>query len=238
MNATCTKPGCDRPHVAKGLCGTHYSQKRRSTPRHEYICDQCGETFVVGRKKYTERVFCGRSCQAVWLNQNTVEARMKNRYNARSKELALWIKPPAKVQTIPEPQKQSAPWKACTCEICGEAFLSKQFDRTCSGPCYELRRRRKRREAKDRRRAVKKSAYVSNVNRDVIFARDDYRCRLCGKRLNMHAKVPQPDAPTIDHIIPLSIGGTHEPANVQSAHFSCNVRKGNRGAGEQLALIG
>lgn len=44
--------------------------------------------------------------------------------------------------------------------------------------------------------------------------------------------------PSIDHIVPLSQGGTHELANVQLAHYRCNLSKNNRGSGEQLLLIG
>jgi 5-methylcytosine-specific restriction endonuclease McrA len=35
-------------------------------------------------------------------------------------------------------------------------------------------------------------------------------------------------SPTIDHILPLARGGTHEPSNVQAAHFGCNAAKGAR----------
>lgn len=28
---TCTEPGCDRPHKARGLCATHYKRWRRGT---------------------------------------------------------------------------------------------------------------------------------------------------------------------------------------------------------------
>lgn len=31
---------------------------------------------------------------------------------------------------------------------------------------------------------------------------------------------------------------THEPANCATAHYQCNSAKGDRDAGEQLALIG
>ena len=49
---------------------------------------------------------------------------------------------------------------------------------------------------------------------------------------------PQPQAPTIDHIFPISVSRDDTRANVQLAHRRCNIRKGARGGGEQLALIG
>jgi 5-methylcytosine-specific restriction endonuclease McrA len=44
--------------------------------------------------------------------------------------------------------------------------------------------------------------------------------------------------PSLDHIVPVSLGGTHTWANVQLAHLRCNVSKGNRPANEQLRLVG
>lgn len=35
-------------------------------------------------------------------------------------------------------------------------------------------------------------------------------------------------AASVDHIIPLSRGGTHEPGNAQCSHLRCNVAKGAR----------
>jgi 5-methylcytosine-specific restriction endonuclease McrA len=32
---------------------------------------------------------------------------------------------------------------------------------------------------------------------------------------------------TIDHIIPLSLGGQDTPQNMQVSHESCNMKKGN-----------
>jgi 5-methylcytosine-specific restriction endonuclease McrA len=33
---------------------------------------------------------------------------------------------------------------------------------------------------------------------------------------------------SVDHIIPLVLGGEHSMANVQAAHLVCNLRKGDR----------
>ena len=46
-----------------------------------------------------------------------------------------------------------------------------------------------------------------------------WRCAYCGKK---------PATLTQDHVIPLSLGGSHTPANIVPACRSCNSRKGNR----------
>ncbi len=47
-------------------------------------------------------------------------------------------------------------------------------------------------------------------------------CGLCGLKINN----PN-DELTVDHIKPISLGGGHSRDNLQPAHRSCNLRKGN-----------
>lgn len=44
-------------------------------------------------------------------------------------------------------------------------------------------------------------------------------CGICGKQINGEI--------TIDHIIPLSKGGSSAPKNLQPAHRNCNLTKGD-----------
>lgn len=96
-----------------------------------------------------------------------------------------------------------------------------------------------KRNAYHRRRALKAgSATGEKVDFAAILERERWKCHLCGKRISKTAKWPDPMSPSQDHVVPLSRGGAHEPANVLPAHLTCNVRKNAGGGGEQLALIG
>jgi 5-methylcytosine-specific restriction endonuclease McrA len=53
-------------------------------------------------------------------------------------------------------------------------------------------------------------------------------CGICELPVGRDAKWPDPGAPTLDHVVPMSQGGGHTLANVQLAHFYCNTVKGNR----------
>lgn len=110
------------------------------------------------------------------------------------------------------------------CTICSIVFMPDEGEVTCSPDCRAEAQRRLR----YRRRALLAEAFVEDVVRSEIFERDDYTCQLCGDGIDMTIEFPDRMAPTIDHIIPLARGGTHEPSNVQAAHFVCNVRKGTR----------
>ncbi|MFE7947402.1 HNH endonuclease [Streptomyces sp. NPDC057426] len=125
-----------------------------------------------------------------------------------------------------------------TCAVCTTLFATPYTVSTCSKPCARVKRRWARREEEHRRRARERQAYVAPVDRKQIFERDRWRCHLCGKRVRRTAPAPHPLSPSIDHVIPLAVGGTHEPANVRTAHFLCNSLKAHRGGGEQLMLIG
>lgn len=125
------------------------------------------------------------------------------------------------------------------CWHCGRAFASprKAQATVCSEACRAGKRATVRRRGKDRRRALKRAAYVANVIRAQVYERDGWRCHLCGKPLARTKVVPHPKAPTIDHIVPLARGGTHEPLNVRAAHYLCNSVKGDRGGGEQMLMF-
>lgn len=71
-----------------------------------------------------------------------------------------------------------------------------------------------------------------------IARRDGYRCQLCLRKVNMGLVNPHPKAPTIDHIVPLSVSRDDTRVNVQLAHRACNVAKGAAVADVQLALVG
>lgn len=118
------------------------------------------------------------------------------------------------------------------CETCGNLFEGSRANmRFCSRRCIAY-------AGKHIRRARERGNDAEPVSRSAILERDRWKCQLCRKPIPKTLKAPHPRSPSLDHIIPLSQGGAHRPANVQAAHLGCNVSKGNRGGGEQLLLIG
>jgi len=61
-----------------------------------------------------------------------------------------------------------------------------------------------------------------------IYERDGGRCGICGDGVERSIRWPDQRAPSIDHIVPITRGGTDEAANLQLAHLRCNQAKGNR----------
>lgn len=75
------------------------------------------------------------------------------------------------------------------------------------------------------------------VNLADIAARDKFRCGICGQRVDMGRKYPDPGFPSLDHVTPLSAGGDAlDPSNLRLAHLRCNVTLRDKGT-SQLRLM-
>lgn len=65
-------------------------------------------------------------------------------------------------------------------------------------------------------------------NRKRILASQDV-CAICGKPVDKRLKFPHPMSATVDHIIPIDLGGhPSDISNLQLAHNACNRAKSNK----------
>lgn len=55
-----------------------------------------------------------------------------------------------------------------------------------------------------------------------LAERDNWECWLCSLPVPKHTKPSDPNAPTVDHVIPRSKGGHGTPDNIRLAHKRCN----------------
>ena len=91
------------------------------------------------------------------------------------------------------------------------------------------------RDKSRRRRAIKKGTATEKISSPQIYIRDGWKCGICLRSVDPALKYPNPLSPSLDHIVPLSKGGTHTRDNVQLAHLACNVRA-KAGGIKQLLL--
>lgn len=203
----------------------------------EFQCVQCDKPFSYEKGRGHPRRYCSDSCRNL-------------RYYGRSETVK------------PDPNR---PCKGCGARL-GVGRRERNPRVWCSEKCRirflragmppEKRREQSRRNGAIRRAKIlatgrrlpvgeghRKRARRFGVRYEpikplTIYERDRWKCGLCGKRVDQQRVYPDPLSPSLDHVVPLSLGGHHEPANVQCAHLFCNVAKGARGHGEQLALIG
>jgi len=186
------------------------------------MCKQCGTEFALDPKN-SRQAYCSTACVA--------QASRKG-----------W--PSSKIYIV-------------ECEQCAGLFISRRHGTTvCSAKCrrdrwnrYDNWRYHNQPERKvylnaasHARRAHKLGLGNTHITLTYLIQRDGGKCRatVCHFRSRKVAKLGTrgPRQPTIDHIVPLSRGGTHTLDNTHLTHYRCNLSKNNRGGGEQLLLIG
>lgn len=118
-----------------------------------------------------------------------------------------------------------------TCVECGKQFTAfKSNAKWCSPIC---RIRTNGREA-SRRRGPVQPGWKPYSDRE-IFERDGWICQICNRPVDPDLPRTHAEGATIDHVIPLALGGSDEPDNVVTAHLRCNLEKSNRVRPEDLA---
>lgn len=116
------------------------------------------------------------------------------------------------------------------CRRCGAEFMAKQ---SRVSACDKCRRREHRSISKGVRRAKMRGVNAESVNPLKVFARDGWRCQLCnGATPGRLRGTLEPNAPELDHIVPISKGGSHTYANTQCACRRCNGVKGANVVGQ------
>lgn len=128
------------------------------------------------------------------------------------------------------------------CECCNEEFYSVYpTQKYCSTKCKRKARQIRYKEnhpeayAESKRlnrhikRAIKYNCvYEYEITLPKVIHKDNCICQICGKKCDVNDKSwgsCGPLYPSIDHIVPLSKGGSHTWDNVQLAHMICNSIK-------------
>lgn len=222
-------------------CVAIFNKKQRSIIQ-TYYCEICGKEFLPKEADRTK--CCSRECGFEWLRQNINK---KNEHikipnvnkcvicgdNFEGRKGIKCCSNKCKIKYT----KQTAKEKYIKhdhigiCFICNKIFIidkAKGRIKTCSNECNMQRKKDINYNHKKKRRLLLKNQYSSHVNRNEIYKRDNYICQICGLLVDIKADSTHDLSPNIDHIIPLSLGGTHEPCNVQLTHRKCNLDKGTQ----------
>ena len=142
-------------------------------------------------------------------------------------------------------------WSWRECPTCKTNFqITNNHNKFCSSECFQKSRpkgngenielKRKRDLMHNNIRRVRKShnGTIEKFTNIEIYNRYKWVCHICNKKINSDLKWPHRMSVSIDHIIPISKGGSHTRANVKPAHLSCNVSKHTKSLNEQLILFG
>ena len=97
-----------------------------------------------------------------------------------------------------------------TCRTCGRTILWHSTRTYCSITCKRNRPQRWRKHAL------------------AVHERDQWTCQLCGTPTLREWVKGDMRSPTLDHIMPRSLGGSDDIGNLRTAHWLCNSIRGNQ----------
>ena len=195
-----------------------------------------------------KKLYCGNACKvAGWKKNNPEQAKAHRSKYACSGANALRIAIKREMAALRRIAKNWKHRKAKTkkprfievaCRHCLVLFTTATnggLHRLVCEACTDARKRKEKRTRRARHRALTKGCNAENVDPLKVFERDKWRCRLCNVKTPKELRgTYQDNAPELDHIIPLSLGGPHTYANTQCACRKCNGTKSNKPMGQML----
>jgi 5-methylcytosine-specific restriction endonuclease McrA len=206
-------------------------------------CQHCGALFYPPR--FSAGVFCSRDCSFAYLHQRktarlaAIEASKHKQcvvcgtaFVGRSRiaqYCSVSCRRSAQTQRYQAREMARYPERRAerTCKECGKLFAPEYgtWLRTyCSKECGDRSARRVERAT---RRARERLTRVEIVDPLAVLAAYCWRCALCGTATPRSRRGTLHDnAPELDHIIPLALGGAHAIDNLQCLCRKCNIAKG------------
>ena len=241
-NTTCPIDGCDRTIRAAGLCDTHYRRKRKyGDPEfmHDLECAKCGKRF---ESHTLQSKYCSNKC----LSANRKTKSKKNgptcaecgvqmhrgkgvlpQGQARCLECKNGGRGYYEIDGRRVSHGKSGYHAGCRCDICrfskreaNMSFKAKVKSEYGVNPSTLYKRRYRERVGVSYRRAPKD--WIEPDVRLALYERDDWVCHLCSSPVDRSAHFNDDLAPSLDHLVPRSKGGSNDPENLKTAHRGCN----------------
>lgn len=241
------RPGRTRRYCSKS-CANRAAYKRRvaagwdrgdrsgEIKRKTANCAWCDRTYTTSR---LQGRYCSNHCASYGNGQAALRSDLTWRHCKHCDRPYLHGLCPLRAS---HPTQEPPDMSPRPCDSCGTPFTptrpSGYFAIYCSRKCNRRETHARRRAAGGEADHYRTDRAIGRVRRWAIYERDQWRCQLCGRKVNKDVEFPDPMSASLDHIVPVSLGGAHEEANLQLAHFGCNSRKRNKvnGDGEQLRL--
>lgn len=198
LDGECSVDGCESSILALGYCKPHY-RRFKSTGHPLRKCAGCGGYIPV--TVYGRKRFCSDSCKPICGAPECGRIATDGGYCDRH---ALSVR-----------YHGSLPDLDFTCGFCGK-YVTRSYSvmhqKTNRKTCPECTVLKCRDHQKYRRKVIKSGSAD---------------CGICGKGIRLDLAWPNPMSLSIDHIVPVTRGGTNREQNLQPSHAGCNLKKRN-----------
>lgn len=195
--------------VSEASCGSN-QEGETIMPRGmvEKTCEGCGEVRnMISRNRY-----CSRECAFTHQDKWHVQCRTVKKCRACRKEFFA-----------DESTHEIYCSNACayvSCDNCRDLFYRRKGKRFCCDVCCCQFHSRNYQH-------MKRAMGNKKIDINQVIEMYDGVCNICMLPVDMDAVWPMPLSPSIDHILPITLGGKHEVNNCQLAHLRCNIQKQN-----------
>lgn len=234
--AVCTVDGCEKRAEKRGWCGMHYRRWQRtgsvhtvrSTPgvgRVEKHCPDCETTKPIAEfYRFESRKVWSAKCRTCTNARNEQRRQLdrdrdlavKREWYARNREEVVRR---GRERYWSDPEAARAAKRADHAKHARQRY-ERHRERLATDPAYRAKFRRVMYANTLKRRAAKRGALIAAVSADQIEAKVAYwgdRCWCCGGEWS-----------EIDHVKPVSKGGSHMLANLRPICSPCNKAKSAR----------
>lgn len=191
-------------------------------------CKVCGEVVRYSNTVIYQKHLQCKECKRMEREQRQQQAEKQKAEKSASRE-----------QERAEAAKQramqhEAKRREIVCPVCGETFITYNAAQiTCSSECNRKRKNAISSRRKDKR--IPKDKRIDRIDLHDLFKRDGGVCHICGKQCNWNDYTQTGTAfiagnlyPSVDHVVPVSLGGADSWDNVMLAHRICNsIRRNN-----------
>lgn len=209
------------------VCLKEFKRKARKKDACRCCSRECGFKWIrdTKREKLLEKI-SGSTCFAEWRKCRYCESLFLSR---RESKWFCSISCSSKTATI----------SGLKCIDCGEK--REVYSQRCtecrvkhaSRPELLEAKKRWKKLGKARRRAKGKAVISAPVSLADVISKYGKRCHICGKVVDV-STTNEPHSATMDHIVPLSLGGWHDLSNLRPAHHLCNSLKGSSFTGQLM----
>ena len=190
-------------------------------------CLNCGHEFKRNASALRGKINI-RCDKCYELEIQTLRAQKKESIKLHKQELKRLklLSKPIKIKIHREPSKH-------ICKECHEEFVSSRRKYFCSTECCDRYNNATKKNLK--RKRIEQNGKTEDITLTSLIKKEKNVCHICGKKCNRKDYVITKQGyfiagksyPSIDHVIPVSKGGTHTWDNVKLAHMSCNSIKSN-----------